>query len=172
MELPDLNGLIPEIRKSTIFIHPIPDEELKSFGTIIERKGNEATRKELERIRDFFENLGWRHLAGGRYSDKHADVLNKESETKAGDEQSEYHIPGPGKAFELDGRPGGHFTDLTFEMPDGQKIHVQSVDVDRNGKPTKRELDAAERIRRAERDTHILLIPKGAQLKKKRPFKY
>jgi hypothetical protein len=41
--------------------------------------------------------------------------------------------------------------------------HIQTVDVDRNGKPSQRELDAAERIRRATGHS-IFLIPKGAQL--------
>jgi len=161
----DLSHPVPEKMGPGIYVHPVPPEDLTN-GTIIERKGNEATRKELERIRDHYEGLGWKHQAGGRYSEK--NELVKTDRKKIGDEQKERHIPGPGKAWKSDSRQGGHFTDLTFKTPDGRTVHIQSVDVDRNGKPTKRELDAAERIRRAEQDTDVYLIPKGAQLKRRK----
>lgn len=43
-------------------------------------------------------------------------------------------------------------------------MHIQSVDVDRNGKPTRRELENAEKIRKKLEKGNILLIPKRAQL--------
>ena len=165
VELPDLSQPLPKVEKPTIFVHPLPPEDLRG-AMIIERKGNEATRKELERIRDFYEGQGWKHVAGGRYSERHEKVLDSRTKTKAGDEQSERHIKGHfGKL------KGGHFTDLTFKTPDGRTVHVQTVDVDRNGKPTEREIDTAERIRRAVKNEHILLIPKGAQLKRNQRFR-
>ena len=114
-----------------------------------------------ERVRDYYESMGWKHVAGGRYSDLNETIPDGK---KPGDEQSEYHIPGPGRAFKVDSRRGGRFSDLTFETPDGKTVHIQSVDVDTNGKPTKRELDAAESIRRAVENANIILISKGAQL--------
>ncbi len=154
----DLSRPIPETQEPTIFVHPLPPEELTG-PQIIVRKGNEETRKELEGIRDYFEERGWEHTAGGRYSAKHSKVLK--GKRKVGDEQEEYYIQGPGK-----GRQGANYSDLTFRTKDGRTIHVQSVDVDKNGKPTQWELDAAERIRRATKNTDIILIPKGAQLNK------
>lgn len=65
----DLSNPIPEDIEPGIYIHPMPPEDLTN-GTIVERKGNEATRKELERIRDYYEGLGWEHIKGGRYSSK------------------------------------------------------------------------------------------------------
>ncbi len=169
VELPDLSQPLPKHDKPTIFVLPAPKPG--EFGDgIVERKGNEATRKELERIRDYFEQVkGWEHVAGGRYSPRHEDV--QKGRKKAGEEQEERHIPGPGTAFDKgDSRPGGHFTDLTFIDERGRTIHIQSVDVDKNGKPTRRELNNAERIRRAEKNTDVFLIPKGAQLKRNRKF--
>ncbi|MDA8637737.1 peptidoglycan-binding protein [Rhodospirillales bacterium] len=170
VELPELPSSLPDTEEPTIFVLPIPD--MKEFGDgILERKGNEATRKELERIRDYFLSLGWKHVAGGRYAADDPLVMNgTDQKIEAGAERSEWHIPGPGKAFEADSRPGGHFTDLTFEDNRGRIVHVQSVDVDRNGKPTRRELENAERIRRAEKGTDVLLIPKGWQLKSNQRF--
>jgi peptidoglycan hydrolase-like protein with peptidoglycan-binding domain len=160
IELPDLSSPLPKIEKPTVFVLPAPKPG--EFGDgIVERKGNEATRKELERLRDYFVSKGWKHIAGGRYGVGDPALSEPGSKIKAGDERSEHHVPGHFK-----GLKGGHFTDLTFEMPDGRKVHIQSVDVDRNGKPTQRELDNAEKIRRAEKNTDVVLIPKGAQLEK------
>ncbi len=161
VELPDFSGSLPKTIKPTIFVLPAP--EPGEFGdSIVERKGNEATRKELERIRDYFEQVkGWKHVAGGRYSPLHD--LVRDGEKNAGDEQNERHIKGY-----FNGLKGGHFTDLTFIDDRGRTVHIQSVDVDKNGKPTQRELDNAEKIRRATENEDILLIPKGAQLTRNR----
>lgn len=168
VELPDLSGSLPESEEPAIFVLPIP--EPGEFGDgILERKGNEATRKELERIRDFFLAKGWKHIGGGRYAADDPEVLDPgKPKIEAGGERSETHIPGPGKAFKMDTRPGGKFADLTFEDNQGRIIHIQSVDVDRYGKPTDRELENAEKIRRAEKNTDVILIPKGAQLDRRR----
>jgi len=165
IELPDLSQPIPETATPTVYVLPAPKPG--EFGDgIVERKGNEATRKELERVRDYFRAKGWKHIAGGRFGVGDPALSEPGSTRKPGDERSEHHVPGHFGSLK-----GGHFTDLTFEMPDGRKVHVQSVDVDRNGKPTQRELDNAEKIRRAEKNTDVILIPKGAQLERlKRSF--
>ena len=88
-------------------------------------------------------------------------------EKKKGDELEEYRVPGHFGSLK-----GGRCSDLTFEDRNGRIVHVQTVDVDKNGKPTQKELDAAEAIRRATKHS-VLLIPKGAQLERlaKRPKK-
>lgn len=158
VEVPDLSSPLPKTEKPTVFVLPAP--EPGEFGDgIVERKGNEATRKELERIRDFYEKVrGWKHIAGGRYSDRNEKVLH--ADKKAGGEQGEFHVPGHFGSLK-----GGRFTDLTFEDENSRVIHIQTVDVDRNGKPTQKELDAAEDIRKATGHS-VLLIPKGAQLER------
>ncbi len=172
IELPDLSQPIPETTKPTIFISPIPSSG--EFGpNIWESKGNERTRKHLEHVRDWFlkNNAGWTHLAGGR-------------DQASGSEMTEYYIPGTGFAFPHpgkrpgeagDGRAGSKRTDLTFVSPDGKTfVHIQTVDVDRNGKPTDRELDNAEKARRGlearqqeEEIHHILLVGKDWMMPKR-----
>ena len=95
--------------------------------------------------------------------------------TKQGKQMKEYYAPGPGHGFPLPGRETGDGrklsgrTDLTIKSPDGTHFkHYQTVDVDRNGKPTKRELDNAERIWRNLRNEdgyvhYIILVPKTWQ---------
>ena len=59
--------------------------------------------------------------------------------------------------------------------PDGKTfVHIQTVDVDRNGKPTDRELDNAEKARRGlearrqeEETHHILLVGKDWMMPKR-----
>lgn len=167
----DLSNPIPEKAEPGIFVHPVPPEDLTN-GMIIERKGNEATRKELERIRDHYEKLGWDHIGGGRFSAKNKLIGTINPKTrkviKVGDEQEETHIPGHGVAWGADSRPGGRFVDLTFKTPGGRIVHIQSVDIDKHGKTKAHELDAAESIRRAEPKSHVYLFPKGAQLKRRK----
>ena len=171
VEVEDLTGSLPEVQKPTVFVFPAakPNEFVNG---IVFNKGNEETRKDNERIRDHFLSLGWEHVAGGRYAENDPDVLNpNKPHIKAGKERKEQHIPGPGKAFDADTRPGGKFADLTFIDSRGRVVHVQSVDVDKDGKPTPRELENAEIIRRADKGSDVLLVPKGAQLKRNRRFR-
>ena len=168
----DLSHPIPDDLAPGIYIHPFPDEELAELGRILESRGNAKTQAEIERIRAAFMRTHerWGHIGGG-------------IDQKTGLPKKEYHIPGPGggeAGGKLagkpphqtgDGRLGGHFTDLTFISPDGRRIiHIQTVDVDKNGKVAQHELDAADRIRQHEynkdRETYVILIPKGAQLDK------
>lgn len=175
IEIPSISNLPAERTEPTIFILPAPKPD--EFGNgIVERKGNEATRQELMRIRDYFRNLGWEHIAGGRYApDDPAVIYKTEDEAKPNGERKEWHIKGHFHWLEgYKGLKGGHFTDLTFRDTRGRIVHIQTVDVDRNGKPTERELGTAEKIRRAlgdETAADLILIPKGAQLERTRRFR-
>lgn len=171
IELPNLSQPIPETGKPTVFVSPVP--AAGEFGPDMwESKGNEQTRKHLEQVRDWFlkNNAGWTHEAGGR-------------DQASGDEKTEYYIPGTGYAFPHprkkssktgDGRLGSNRTDLTFRSPDQKTfVHIQTVDVDKNGKPTDRELSNAEKARRGLEARrwegeihHILLIGKDWMMPK------
>jgi len=153
----DLTKPLPERKEPTIFILPMPPEDLaKPIG--IERNETEATKKQIDKIRDeiIALDLGWEHVAGGRKKGSTID-------------EKEYYVPGPGIAFPLpgkekgDGRARSGYTDLTFKSKDGKTFwHIQTVDIDRNCKPTKRELDNAERIfhglQGRENETHHVLL--------------
>jgi len=137
----DLTKPLPERKEPTIFILPMPPEDLtKPVG--IERNETEATKKQIDKIRDeiIALDLDWDHVSGGR-------------DQESGEDMKEYYVPGPGIVFPLpgkekgDGRPRSGYTDLTFQSKDGKTFwHIQTVDIDKNCKPTKRELDNAERI--------------------------
>lgn len=85
----------------------------------------------------------------------------------------ELWIPGPGRAWKDhedgkggDGRPGGKWADLAFKDEATGRIYIiQTVDLDRNGKPTAREIENAEAIRRAIKNVNIYLIPKPHQVR-------
>ena len=150
---------IPVQAESSIEIYPELDDKLKNLGLIVESKGNPITKAELDRIRDYYIDLGGEHIAGGR-------------DKETGKEKKEYWIGGSGQAFptrnrrpgEGDGRKGGKRTDLTFRMPDGKIVHVQSVDVDKNGNPTQREQDNAYRVWLRTDGHDVILHPKGSQM--------
>jgi hypothetical protein len=123
---PDPNGLPIQIY--------VPPE--LPISDIIERKGDERTRKYLELIRDVVlkGNPLWKHIGGGRLQED-------------GTELGEYWHFGPGYAEDEfrnrgDGHPGSRWADITFEGPNGEIIHIQLVDVYKNGEPTIRERDA------------------------------
>ncbi|MBE9557709.1 MAG: hypothetical protein IMF08_12695, partial [Proteobacteria bacterium] len=147
---------IPESGEPQILVFPDMSKALASFVILENKKGNVATKVHIDGVRDWFlaQYPGWIHEGGRR-------------DQKDGSEKKEYWVPGPGKAFPDktgrggDGRPGGKWADLTFKSPSGTIVHIQTVDVDRNGKPTERELENAEAIRRATRQT-VILIPKPA----------
>jgi hypothetical protein len=102
-----------------------------------DRKGNELTKAEIDHLRDriLAENPGWTHVHGGRRQD-------------TGEELSEYRHAGSGYAFGTDGKPGdgrkgSHYADLTFRNEKGELVHYQHASVDKNGKPTAKELENA-----------------------------
>jgi len=158
--------VLPAWEIPTVFVWPGPEAGWVGDGNVV-RLGKEAARKELERIRDFFRKGGWQHIAGGRFAPDDPEVLAGRAE--AGAERKEHHIRGL-----FGGLTGGHFSDLTFTDGRGRILHVQSVDVDRNGRPTRRELDNAEKIRRMAdgKEVYVLLIPKGAQLERNRRYRW
>ena len=157
VELPDLSGSIPETTEPTVFVFPVPDDDLKQAGMVLEnRRGNPVTQAEINEIQKGVEaaNPGWTHVGGGINRDKHG--LKKE-----------FWIPSVAKTFGGDGRKGGSFADLTFKTPSGKRVHIQTVDiVPKTGKVTQAELDAADRIRRSGRNVDVILIPKGVQIDK------
>ncbi|UTW52497.1 peptidoglycan-binding protein [bacterium SCSIO 12827] len=157
IELSDLSQPIPETSKSTIFILPVPDEDLQTSGMIVEdRRGNFQTKAEIERIQTWIEKThpDWTHEGGG-------------ADRKKGGLSPEYWIPSVTKTFGGDGRSGGTFVDLSFKTPSGKWVHFQTVDVDpKTGKVTQKELDAADRIRRSGKNVNVILIPKGVQMGK------
>lgn len=144
----DLEELIPEtIESQTLPGPPIrpADPEIYIFDpppapisdVLEDRKGNQLTKAELDYLRDriLAENPGWTHVHGGRRQ-------------KSGEELSEYRHPGSGYAFGTgdkpgDGRKGSHYADLTFRNEKGELIHYQHASVDKNGKPTAKELENA-----------------------------
>lgn len=165
----DLSRPIPEATKPTIFINPTLPEHMKTTGMIIDRNETEATKAQIDRIRDEFinQNPELKHIAGGRIAGTTEDL-------------TEYYVPGPGHGLPRPGRKTGDgrkksgYTDLTFQSKDKKTLwHIQTVDVDKNGKPTARELENAERIRRGLRNEdkivhHIILVPKPGPIRVQR----
>jgi hypothetical protein len=165
----DLSRPIPDATKPTIFINPTLPEHMKTTGMIIDRNETEATKAQIDRIRDEFinQNPELEHHRGGR-------------DAATGNNKKEYYAPGTGQAFPLpgretgDGRKGSGYTDLTFRSKDKKTFwHIQTVDIDRDGKPTARELENAERIRRGLHNNpkevhHIILVPKPGPVRVRR----
>ncbi|MCR4376541.1 MAG: peptidoglycan-binding protein [Rhodospirillales bacterium] len=165
---PKMRGNPAARPEPTIEIYPGADDFAKRMGAIVEqRKERVETAEQIDQLlKDALgENRGWKHEAGGR-------------DKTTGQQKKEYYTPGPGHGFPRPGRETGDgrklsgYTDLTIKSPDGKYFkHYQTVDVDHNGKPTQRELDNAERIRRNLRNKrgefhHIYLIPKTWQMPK------
>lgn len=131
---------VPEPDGPMVLIFPDVSEEIYRTLILEERRERQATRDQIDAIRDFYAGLhsDWNHKYGGRDKD--------------GNQMQEYRIPGPGVAFKHpitgrpgDSRPGSIYVDLTFETPQGH-VHIQTVDVDQDGLPTEQELKQARRI--------------------------
>jgi hypothetical protein len=172
----DVEELVPPIfviREATIppadpngppiQIYDPPDLPIPDF---IERKGNERTRSYLEVIRDYvlLHNPDLTHIAGGRRKG-------------TGEELSEYWHPGPGYAADEfgkrgDGRPGSHWADLTLKGRGNKIVHIQLVDVDKNGNPTEREWKNALALAQPHYvdgeliEPDVILIPKPWQMRR------
>jgi hypothetical protein len=124
-------------------------------------RGNPETRKHIEEVQNEFKRQHPKaELIGGGTQEN-------------GDAAKERAIPGPGTAWKDepdglggDGRPGQRFPDLLFELG-GKRIAINTVDVDKNGQITQRELDAAEAMRRSGQIEIIYLVKKPHQLKKR-----
>jgi hypothetical protein len=140
----------------TVLIFPDLSEDFGRIFIVENRKGNPLTQTEVQTVHEYMN----RH-----YPDY---------EWLGGGKRKEYWFAGPGAAFKDeqgrhgDGRPGGKWADLAYRRPDRSILVIQLVDVDKNGKPTKRELDNAEAIRRlsnAEQQIDVHLIPTLWQLR-------
>jgi hypothetical protein len=177
--VPPVPGLTPPLVKVEGYGTPISDPTRPNIlvfpaqspdvrDSIMEqRRERPETKAQIDAVRDHIlkAHPEWSHVGGGRVQ---------------GDDQEvpEYHVPGPGTNLpergEGDSRPRGGYTDLTFKTEDGNFVHVQTVDVDpKTGKPSTRELDNAERIRRMlQREQggrhDVYLIPKSHQLPPRR----
>jgi hypothetical protein len=122
------------------------------------RYGSKITAKELKEMQDKYEHPDYEYIAGGFHPN--------------GKRRKERAIPGPGVAFSKPGKTRGDgrrfsvFFDLLQRRRDNhEKLRgINHVDVDADGKPTERELDAAERARRAVEFIDIILEPKQHQL--------
>lgn len=153
-----LKGAEPVPGLPGLFIFPDMSDEIDRFLILENRRGNNATKAHMDTVRDQFlaHYPGFKLVAGGR-------------DPVTGDELPEEYIPNPAKrigkklGIEVDGRIGSKWPDMKFvkETPEGEVvIYIQTVDGDKNGKPTKRELDNAEIIRKWTNAT-VLLVVKG-----------
>lgn len=152
--------------RPNVFVFPIQQEE-PGANILEQRRERPETKAQIDTVRDDIlkAHPEWSHVAGGRAQGSDQEV-------------TEHHVAGPGKNLpapgEGDSRPRGGYTDLTFKTEEGHFVHVQTVDVDpRTGKPSPRELDNAERIRRLlQRDQEarhdVYLIPKSHQMPPRR----
>ncbi|MDB5228821.1 MAG: hypothetical protein JWN78_3014 [Bacteroidota bacterium] len=99
------------------------------------RLGNLSTRTQVGNIATEMESQGYQITGGGSRLPE------------------EYLRPLGG------GRKGGSYPDITA-IKDGQTIRINTVDTYKNGQPTLRELNNAERIRNQTPGDKLLLIPK------------
>lgn len=56
-------------------------------------------------------------------------------------------------------RRGGRYADLTFQGPAGTMIHILTGELDAEGNPVRRDVAAAESIRRLDPTAYVGLIP-------------
>ena len=149
-----------EAGKPQILIFPDISDEIGQIY-IDKRRESQETRDEIDHIRDYLvKHRGWEHVKGGREME--------------GKEKPEDYIPGPGVAFPHhetgkpgDKRPGHVRPDLTMKDQYGNTIYVQHVDVGKNGLPTDREVNSANRLVRATKG-QVYMIPKQWQLRRLR----
>lgn len=152
-ELPATTLKLPHV-----FIFPDLTHEIEKLSTINERNETDRTRAQIDAIRDLIlaRHPDWTHIGGGR-------------DKGTGKDLPEYRLPGPGQAWKDvygwgDTRPGSSFIDLTFETPSGRLVHIQTVDANKNGIPSDRELRAFKRISEYHAPNYpgadVYLIPK------------
>ncbi len=163
---------VPEPSEPQVYVFPDMSEEIKRFlPNIHEDRRETQNTKDLAKllVRWMEEQLPhYEHKAGGYKWNQ------KEGEWEPSSEQVIY----PGQMFKEEiekleqdlkyrGRTKGSvLPDLTFEYKisstESKFVYIQTVDVDENCKPTQRELDNADRLRRATGQT-VYLIPKTWQ---------
>ncbi len=113
------------------------------------RRGSEETRKQLDEVRDELLDLNsdWIHEAGGR-------------DRASGEKLEERAVRDPG------GSGRRRFPDLSFRLPDGSKVYVNTVDTYKKGGPTKRELEAAIDIADWGRGPVIMIPKPGGRIRR------
>ena len=122
---------------------------LDIFG--LSRRGNNATQTQNQSLRNQFlsENPGARHAGGS------VDIAT-------GKNLPETYLPPNTQLAST--RAGGSYADLTFDMPDGTRVYVQTVDRGRFFGMSQREWDNANRILRQDPDAIIITVKKGQTL--------
>lgn len=117
----------------------------------LSRRGNSATRAQNAAVRDQFlrDNPGSRHVGGS-------------TDRITGDKISETYLPPNTQLAST--RKGSSFVDLTFDMPDGTKVYVQTVDKGSMHGMSLREWDNANRIMRQDPNAIIITVRKGHAL--------
>jgi len=131
--------------------YPELDEEMKNFGSIMERKGNEEIRQTNTDVMGVLEEVGAEedfpiaHTGGAR--------------DQEGNEIKETLLRAPG---EIKSTKGGSWLDGTGTTEDGINIHVNTYDTRADGvTPTTREHKAAVRIMRNKSSGDVfVMIPK------------
>jgi peptidoglycan hydrolase-like protein with peptidoglycan-binding domain len=175
-KMPTVTGFplaVPE--KPSILIFPDQSDELPQATIVHANRTNEKTEQDTLdlQVKVQREHRDWTLEGGGYVLSK--DMLNGEVPsaaelTKLDRRNRETALPGPGNAFvdkngkKGDGRPGSNLPDLLFSTPDGKLVAFQTVDGDKNGKPPKRELDAADAIRK--KGVTVFLVVKSRMAKK------
>lgn len=116
----------------------------------LNRRGGTKTQKENKSILDQFlkENPGASHIGG--------------SVNSSGKNIPETYLPPNTKL--ASSRAGGSFSDLTFQMPDGTIVYVQTVDRGKVRGMSQREWDNANRIMRQDPDAIIITVRKRHNL--------
>ncbi|MDP2276287.1 MAG: hypothetical protein Q8K32_36445 [Archangium sp.] len=118
------------------------------YGSETGRRGSLETRRENDRIRDEFlrNNPGWKHVGGG-------------TDLETGQKLPEEYLRGP------QGTKGSSYVDLTFRGPGGERIRINTVDIDlsRKSQMTEREETNRDRIWWQQPSTPIITIPKGTK---------
>jgi len=153
-EFPDLDKEEPQV-----FIFPDESEQYNKPQIMEERREHPRTKSQLDELRGHYIGLDYEVLFGGRTVD--------------GEEVPELHIKGPAGDIKIpgtdkyyDSRPGSLRPDLVLKSPSGKILLIQTVDVDKNGKPSQREWDAAYRMHKRT-GVSVILVPKTWQLEKR-----
>ncbi|MGH6932283.1 MAG: hypothetical protein ACREEE_07595 [Dongiaceae bacterium] len=125
----------------------VPPVETRFGG----RLGSKETRELNERIAEGIAKSGRKRYYGPLRPD--------------GSHLREERIPGPLAGFEMDSRKGSLYPDISFELPNGKFIRINTMTINpRTGKPTAQEYEALLRIfMRTEGDVYG--IPKVHQLR-------
>ena len=117
------------------------------FG--LNRRGNQTTIDHIEEVKECFlkDNSGYTHIGGGK------DI--------SGEQMPEIYIRSSNPVPKS--TKGGSYADLTFESPDGQIVHINTVDRGNynNSGMSKREYVNANRIQTDAPDAIVITVRKG-----------